>query len=486
MIRAESPNTMPTVETAGGSDISSGQGPSRRMNLRMSLSFKRPTGVKEKPSLFASFTQKANINKLPANSCHPTRMPSLPGAKEGKLKASHSNNSLDKLEDDHQAVSEQNQSNHINLGALGGAEMARLLEYDSQDEGTSDDFSINEEWYGPVEDTRADNQRSSGYSRSSTVSIDENSTEFEGGELDSVTLLNRLGDNPTEHDMAQVALSRAQESMRDCFSVGVDQENFDKIPSYIKDDLQLGKHLGKGSFSDVFEVTVVVNDGTQTRDNSDFDKILVEAAMKTNDSKGAQVNNPSAVTSNAYGRRRPSQRRHSMCSSVCVGSLGRPQVDVKHSGKRMTLAMKCLRPQARSNFEHFLVGVEDLIHETAILSSLNHPNIIKLWGRAGNNASLKLSDGYFILVDRLKDTLQDKIDRWAKTYPNAKKNPPSLNQIKVACDLSDAISYLHMSNVVFRDLKPVSCYCIIQLQIFELGPHHTPQCRITILGQCGF
>ena len=395
-------------------------------------------------------------------------MPSLPGAEEGKLKANHSNNSLEKFDDDHQGDSDQEPCSPMDLAAMGGAEMARLLEYDSQDEGTSDDFTNGEEWYGPVEDTPQENRRPRLCSRSSTLSIDEYSTEFEGGELDSVTLLNRLGDNPTEREMAQVALSRAQESMKDCFSVGVDQACFDKIPSYSKDDLQLGKHLGKGSFSDVFEVIVTMNDGKQAGVTSDFDKILVDAAIKTNGSlgpsKGAQVNSSSVITSDSFGRRKPSQRRHSMCSSVCVGSLGRPQSDGAHSGKRMTLAMKCLRPQARSNFEHFLVGVEDLIHETAILSSLDHPNIIKLWGRAGNNTSFKLSDGYFILVDRLKDTLQDKIDRWAKSYPNARKNPPSLHQIKVACDLSNAISYLHMSNVVFRDLKPVSCYCI-QLHI---------------------
>jgi serine/threonine protein kinase len=150
-----------------------------------------------------------------------------------------------------------------------------------------------------------------------------------------------------------------------------------------------------------------------------------------------------------------------MSSSVCVGSFDIPE------DKRLTLAMKCLRPQARSNFEHFLVGVEDLVRETAILASLDHPNIIKLHGRAGDCFS-KLSDGYFILVDRLQDTLQDKINRWAKSYPNSSKNAPSLDQLKVACTLSGALSYLHANNIVFRDLKPVSLmgtYTFLQCQI---------------------
>ena len=49
--------------------------------------------------------------------------------------------------------------------------------------------------------------------------------------------------------------------------------------------------------------------------------------------------------------------------------------------------------------------VEDLVHETAMLARFSHKHIIKLHGRAGGfdaDSSLRLNDGYFILVDRLK------------------------------------------------------------------------------------
>lgn len=127
------------------------------------------------------------------------------------------------------------------------------------------------------------------------------------------------------------------------------------------------------------------------------------------------------------------------------------------SASRMTLAMKCLRPQIRADAKQFLIGVEDLIHETAILASLDHPNIIKIHGRSGGSVSdsFRLSDGYFILLDRLTDTLEDRIQRWKK-LPATSKKGPSVNQLKVLTSLADAILFLHRNRVCFRDLKPVS------------------------------
>ena len=61
--------------------------------------------------------------------------------------------------------------------------------------------------------------------------------------------------------------------------------------------------------------------------------------------------------------------------------------------------------------------------EAEFLSSLNHPHILKLRGLAYNGTfGFETGPtGYFLIIDRLFDTLVDRIQRWTKSSP-AKKS----------------------------------------------------------------
>jgi serine/threonine protein kinase len=122
--------------------------------------------------------------------------------------------------------------------------------------------------------------------------------------------------------------------------------------------------------------------------------------------------------------------------------------------RRLVFAMKCLRPQARYGHEQFMIGVDDLLKETTMLASLDHPNIIKIHGRGAGDKYHRITDGIFILLDRLTETLDQRITRWKNM--DGKNETMRLTQIKVVVLIADAMSYLHSKMIIFCDLKPTN------------------------------
>jgi serine/threonine protein kinase len=72
--------------------------------------------------------------------------------------------------------------------------------------------------------------------------------------------------------------------------------------------------------------------------------------------------------------------------------------------------------------------------------------------------------GYFLVVDRLYDTLDKRIDVWKELKRRKLRHSSPTNikllqamflqRLQVACDICSAIRHLHNLKVVFRDLKP--------------------------------
>ena len=335
----------------------------------------------------------------------------------------------------------------------------------------------------------------------------------------------------------------------------MDRKKLARVPQVKKSDLIIGEYLGRGNFCDVFEVTWIPaeqrtltslnfhtnNNSSSSRTYTTYDGIesdesnrSLENSMESlalscsndlnlviNDqrngglTRSASRRSVSQVVSSAYtssGNGGGMSSRGFSGSGIGSSSM---MMNGMNSGLRNpnVLALKCLRPAVRAQPRKFVIGAEDLAHETALLACLDHPNIIQLYGRAegcfstafqmrnkGSSGSTDPSsgggskgggkqmsnEGYFIILDRLMTTLTDRIEEWKDECraingvgpPPATGLPPEstlrehlCKRLKVAYCIADALEYLHSRHVVFRDLKPanVGFDCNDCVKMFDFG-----------------
>lgn len=191
---------------------------------------------------------------------------------------------------------------------------------------------------------------------------------------------------------------------------GCDQSSC--IASFHRSDVEVGELLGKGAFSEVYQVTALKN---------------LDA-----DSSGCCEREDEDGTVRRDG--------HLACEA---NDIDVDQFIVKHLRPELLLTQ-------RSKFNN---AAADLILEAKFLAALEHPNIIKIHGWAADGAASYVDgshDGFFVILEHLDQILSRRISQWRRDPSSA---PPMGQRLGYATQVASALKYLHSKSIIYRDLK---------------------------------
>lgn len=199
-----------------------------------------------------------------------------------------------------------------------------------------------------------------------------------------------------------------------------------EIPRFSTSEIQQGLVLGSGCFGSVYEVrgfSITEDDGRRPPIGKLDDEV-----------------DPGEMESRKF------------IAKHCYRSNG----DARYAIKR-------LRKVIIKDPLAFMNGMADLATESLFLASLQHPNVIKLRGMARENM---FSEEYYLVLDRLYDTLAVRLLKWKKRKKNSggimgsfkdrdgtAKKQLLEERMKYGLDLAAAIAYIHQHRIIHRDLK---------------------------------
>jgi len=126
-------------------------------------------------------------------------------------------------------------------------------------------------------------------------------------------------------------------------------------------------------------------------------------------------------------------------------------------------------------------AVMDFAIEAKFLAVISHPNIVRMRGVASTDS---LRYDYFIVLDRLYGTLDERISDWTEQEKElggsccgllgadkGRLKQIRLERMTALYDISKAMEYLHENDIIYRDTKPENCGFDVRgdVKVFDFG-----------------
>eukprot|EP00526_Cylindrotheca_closterium_P009512 CAMPEP_0113618276 /NCGR_PEP_ID=MMETSP0017_2-20120614/9246_1 /TAXON_ID=2856 /ORGANISM="Cylindrotheca closterium" /LENGTH=432 /DNA_ID=CAMNT_0000527765 /DNA_START=28 /DNA_END=1326 /DNA_ORIENTATION=- /assembly_acc=CAM_ASM_000147 len=166
------------------------------------------------------------------------------------------------------------------------------------------------------------------------------------------------------------------------------------------------------------------------------------------------------------------------------GAFSQVSSVIARDGRRY--ACKHLQQRLMDQPNDFRTAAVELVYEAHMLSSFDHPNILKIRGWAHNGVA-SFAEGwnnsFFLLLDVLDETLDMRIERWHReqqdgmwsmvTSPSSATQQMEtryLEKLRIMNELASALDYIHQRGVIFRDAKPQNIgFLGDRVQLFDFG-----------------